>query len=113
MSVFYRGPLTYPIIFFPAGARTEQNKTTCKFNLLSRGGHQSSNIPLAFLIPRTNGGKFVGNFFNFFFFNVFATEYMMSTSKKSNIKHHIHKYMSKIEFENTKNESNEFFSKSN
>ena len=35
----------------------------------------------------------------------------MSTSKKSNIKHHIHKYMSKIEFENsTKNESNDFFS---
>ena len=67
VSFFIEVLLPILLFFFSAGARTEQNKTTCKFNLLSRGGHQSSNIPLAFLIPRTKGGKFVGNFFNFFF----------------------------------------------
>ena len=113
VSFFIEVLLPILLFFFSAGARTEQNKTTCKFNLLSRGGHQSSNIPLAFLIPRTKGGKFVGNFFNFFFLMYSQLNIWCPTSKKSNIKHHIHKYMSKIEFENTKNGSNDFFFESN
>ena len=113
VSFFIEVLLPILLFFFSAGARTEQNKTTCKFNLLSRGGHQSSNIPLAFLIPRTKGGKFVGNFLNFFFLMYSQLNIWCPTSKKSNIKHHIHKYMSKIEFENTKNGSNDFFFESN